>query len=471
MDNYSRMETRKRKNKVITPKNKKRKIVSCANDDILIFPYEVWFIIFSFLPCKLLNGIISLVCKTFKELVDSPYLWKYVTLDISHKNNSPYVITESRKLFSLVGKFKYCKLQELCIGPMSIGDKTLKRITEKCPKLKKINIINTNGLIESQIEQLRGNNIKELVVNFIHFKVYNPNLFSGFTNLKKLIIGKTDVSANYFLDSIINNCHNLKVFALGNAINRSSLALLGKIKTLETLCITLGFDIDEICLFKSCRELQNLTALEINNCFFVSDNFITALVKICKKIKILELFSHFINQRLSNKIYSFLILSGVKSVNIPICNVLSNYGLSLDYSQRLEILNYLYVALVEKLGLIKYMFLIKPENKQLVVNNSYQYSDVTKTKDNGTYATFLKILFLAQVFEESMFQNNCSVELYTMAIIRKLSDLDITLEKRKQFYMFRNKDELSHNKTIKFIETYMMVWFLGQTEPMVKGQW
>lgn len=487
------METCKRKGKKLVARRqvKKRRIIeeTFGNDEVILFPQEVWLLIFSFLPCKFLNWVISLVCKNFHALVNSPYLWNFVHLDISYRNIIPGAITGATALNSLIRKPKYINLRELYIGKTSIADKTLKIIVEKCPKLEKLAIMEGVDITEDKIAQLKDSLITELCIGSFKYKKYTQNIFDGFPNLKKLVIANINTCTTYILGSIVQNCKNLTTLSLYNPFDDSSLVLLKKMKTLKSLMINLAWDAKEECLIKSCKKLKNLIHLEIFDCPFISDKFIAQLTKYCKNLKVLELFSKNIggsssqrhdwlqpvirqpNGPLTRQSYADLHSYGIKAVNIPICNGPSQFGLVIDYNHRLETIIQLYYVFAKALGFSDNMFTVDQHCKLLVAPSSLSFSDAMKYKNSGNYIKLLEILFLAQRYEESLFQYNCSIESYMERLHRKVSDLHFVLEKRKLFYMYRNRSKLEYENTIEFIERVLMLWFLGQTEPTRGEQW
>jgi hypothetical protein len=478
MDIILVMDSLKRKGGKVVGKNVKKrrthhsKICMTENHNIIIFPSEIWILIFSFLSCRFLNGVVNQVCKNFYSLVDDPYLWSLVPLDISYKTQISGAITNSIALISLIKKPKYSNLRELYIGKTSIGEKTLKIIVEKCPNLKKL-VMETDGLTEDKLLQLKGSSVKELTIESIKYKKYNYNAFVCFSNLEKLVINRLE-GVDYFLTIITGSCTQLTTLELGTTFSDNNLMLLTKLKTLERLTIIPHtYGTSEDVLITVCGKLENLMRLNIINCYYVSDNFIANLLKHCKKLKILELTCppHYIRGTLSKQTFSHLLSSDIRAVNIPICNSPSLFGLLIPYEKRIAVVEKTYQFLAAAhLQLLDAIFHINYTTKRMV-RPSENISDTIKYKDSHSYTKLLEILFLVQRFEESLFQNSCSEKSYMEKLMKKLSDLEITLEKRKLFYMYRDKSKLEYQSTIKFIDDYLMLWFLGQTEPTIKGQW
>jgi hypothetical protein len=478
-------ETGKRKaNSINTSRNKKiRKILvtECVGN----LPNEIWENIFIYLSAIILNTKISLVCKVWAMIINNRHFWRNIVLDLTYCTQNNTYFDQPKHIINVLRQHKYHDIQKICVNTMFYVS-TLCNIIKYCPELKILLLgpmtrsigqsderYKSNILSNLEIQRIKSNNLQELYIHqYLHTERLNSsdNVFEGFDKLTKLTIEKIfSGSITKIIQSISHIYLNLLYLRIGtttlSVTDSILLDIIKKMRQLQVLHIHPCKNITEKGFVDFAKEANNITFLQFYGCNNISNNIIEAFITHCPMLKTLEILgTGMIKQNINSQIYRSLELKNLHAVNIPLCTAKSNYGCNINDNNRWRTIIFFYKLLSTCLNVPSLNFLTHTKAYFAEMFNDIYSSDV--------YHNSLKLLFLVQRYEEIIYQHSVTINDYLRYCCQKIIDCKVACENRrmyqKKYYPYSVSD---FNKDFKFIEEFMLVWFVKQQNPIYPKTW
>jgi len=494
-------EQRKRKqqeesvSEPISPKNRPKKRAKVCpilpEEFVTIFPDEIWTMIFGMLPAKALCSSVSLVCRHWRMLCSSSYLWREIPLDLSYSVIDNKSLDSATKIVNVLKQPKFAEIRKLCIGQLHVRQKTLSRIVTCCPYLETFvagslptPLLTASGkpkpktpFVNTNLRQLQSPRLRELSLPFFYYEEDGlPSPFEGYTNLEKLTLEAVTGSIARLIDSIANNCKNLTYLRIGTTAssvrNADLLKLAKSLPYLQVLHIRPCRAITDAGIIDLAKHAPNLTSLQMYQCCSITDEVVEALTENCPKLKMLEL-THVQRDspKLTPKAYRALDTKNIQAVNLPLCNTPSAFGANIPDIHRWSAISVIFTTLMRCLGREPVIGL-NATNKDLHINCNQPNSPLEEAKiRNGEgYQLSLRLLFLAQRYEETAYQHSATLADYLNFLRTKSDNCEVACAKRRAVKQYRGLKE-NTDSDYEFLKEVLFIWFLGQTEPSSPGRW